>query len=155
MVWVGAPSGSKMKSKAPLIVGILKRIADENNGLLLPEMVVEAARPLNSPLHSKFEWSNTKAANAYRLEQARRLIRVSVEIIPQSKKPTDVFVSLSTDRRKGGYRVVTEVLSNAQMRAQMLSDALAEMELFRAKYADLRELSMVFAAIRKVSKRKR
>lgn len=143
-----------MKRQTKIVV-VLKRLARENDGLLLPEQVVEAARPITSPLHSRFEWNNGRAAEKYRIWQARQLLRVCIETIPQSKDPVEVFVSLSADRREGGYRVQTEVLSDADMRRMLLSDALAELELFREKYARLRELAIVFKAIRQIGKRNR
>lgn len=139
-----------MKNKT---IAELKRIAVENGGLLKPETVVAEARPKTSPLHSKFDWDNSSAAQKYRLHQARQLIAVSVELLAGTDEKMDVFVSLTTDRRKGGYRIMSHVLSDTQMRAQMLSDALDELELFRDKYRRLKELAEVFKAIRKVKKR--
>lgn len=141
--------------KTNKVITELKRIANKNGGLLQPETVVESARPASSPLHSRFEWDNTVAGQQYRIWQARQLIRVSVEIIPSMEKPTDVFVSLSTDREKesGGYRIMVDVLTDKQMRQQMLSDALTELEIFREKYSRLKELAAVFAAIKKVRKK--
>ncbi|HUD75319.1 MAG TPA: hypothetical protein VMQ76_09630, partial [Terracidiphilus sp.] len=65
----------------PVIIDALRAIADKNGGLLLPEKVVEAARPVSSPLHSWFEWNDNKAAENYRIWQARQLIRVTVQTI--------------------------------------------------------------------------
>lgn len=107
----------------------LKRIAEENGGLLKPEIVVAEARPRSSPLHSRFTWDNTKAAHEYRLWQARQLIRVVVEVIDGIKGRQEVFVSLTTDRAETGYRVMTDVLSDADLRKIMLKDALAELTL--------------------------
>jgi hypothetical protein len=145
-----------MKSKKSLAIAReLRRIAKQNGGLLLPQSVVEAARPQNSPLHSRFEWDDTEAAESYRLWQARQLIRVVVEQIAGVAAPTEVFVSLSPDRSRGhGYRVTTEVMSDAAMRGILLQDALDELNVFRHKYARLRELAIVFSAIRKVKRKK-
>ena len=136
------------------VITELKRIANKNGGLLQPETVVESARPIKSPLHSRFEWDNTVAGQQYRIWQARQLIRVSVEVLERTDEVTDVFVSLSTDREKesGGYRIMVDVLTDKQMRAQMLADAMAELEIFRVKYSRLKELAAVFEAIKKVRK---
>lgn len=141
-----------MKNK---IVTELKKIAKANGGLLQPDAVVEAARPESSPLHSRFEWNDGKAAEEYRIWQARQLIRVTVEVMDRTGESFDVFVSLSPDRQResGGYRVLTDVLSDTDMRAQLLKDALAELELFREKYRQLTELVAVFSAIKKVRRR--
>ena len=140
-----------MKNK---VVTELKRIAEENGGLLQPETVVDEARPESSPLHSRFEWDDGVAGENYRIWQARQLIRVVVEVISATGEKENVFVSLTSDRRKNGYRVMTEVLSDADMRQKMLADALTELELFRDKYKRLRELAVIFSAIRKVKKKK-
>jgi hypothetical protein len=137
----------------------LLRIAKLNRGVLTAESVVSAARSKASPLHECFEWADTRAAQLWRLHQARNLIRVSVEIIsPINGQEVEVrtFVSLTTDRNSeeggGGYRVLTTVLTDSERRKQMLSDALAEMSVFAQKYAMLKELAVVFAAIKRVSR---
>ena len=48
-------------------------------GVLLPETIVQRARVRSHPLHACFEWNNTKAAERYRLLQASQLIR-TVEV---------------------------------------------------------------------------
>lgn len=146
-----------MKSrKIDKIAAELRRIAKRHHGVLQPEDVVSAARDKKSPLHSRFEWDDNEAARNYRIWQARQLIRVCVEQLPGIKAPSEVFVSLSPDRySQGGYRVVTDVLSDKQMREVMLEDALAELEIFRLKYRRLTELVEVFSAIKKVSRQER
>lgn len=130
----------------------LKRIARSNGGLLLPEKVVEAARPKTSPIHSRFEWDDSEAADRYRLWQARQLIKVCVEQVQGVSKPTEVFVSLKTDRADaGGYRITTDVLSDEEMKAQLLRDAVEELQIFKIKYRRLKELSDVFDAIDKIA----
>jgi len=136
-----------MKSK---VISELKRIATENDGILQPETVVEEARSKSSPLHSRFTWDNTKAAHEYRIWQARQLIRVVVDVIEGSEGKHEVFVSLTTDRKDSGYRMVTTVLSDRDMRQQMLRDAMMELEMFQKKYIRLKELASVFAAIKRV-----
>lgn len=139
--------------KPSLVVAELKRIAAENGGILQPALVVEAARPKASPLHSRFEWSDTKAAQEYRLLQARQLIRVTVDVLPGGSDTEErIWVSLPADRVEtgGGYRPLVTVLSDSELRKQLLAGALEEMEYFTQKYQRLEELAGVFAAIRKV-----
>lgn len=136
----------------PIIVAELKRIADEHGGILKPRSVVDAARDESSPLHSQFQWDDDKAADAYRLWQARQLISVVVayeKIGNGESVEVRVFTSLTTDRERddGGYRVTTSVMSDEQLRRQMLADARADMVRFREKYRTLSELADVFKAI--------
>ena len=143
-----------MKSQ---VITELKRLANEHAGLLQPELVVVSARPKSSPLHSSFNWNDGKAAHLYRIWQARQLIRVSVEVLIGTEEKMDVFVSLSSDRERdgGGYRITTSVLSDEEMRDEMLADALADLECFREKYRRLKELAGIFLALKKIkSKRK-
>lgn len=50
-------------------------IRDANDGVLKPEFVLDAARDPNHPLHSRFEWDDSVAAERFRREQAHRLIQ--------------------------------------------------------------------------------
>lgn len=143
------------KTPSKAIKAELLRIQSENGGILQPETVVMEARNPKSPLHSKFEWDDTDAAHEFRLLQARNLIRVIVHKVNIRGKevPERVFVSLRADRvqEHGGYRKLSVVLSDADMRAALLSEAMAEMEYFREKYSRLKELAEVFAAMRKAN----
>ena len=124
--------------------GIRKR----NGGMISPDRVVDFAKNPKTALHARFNWDNTEAAHQYRLWQARQLIRVRMIYLPQSDKPVRAFVSLSNERGgKGGYRPMELVLRSRPMREQMLSDALADFEILRRKYATLKALAPVFAAL--------
>lgn len=141
----------------PIIVAELKRIAAEHHGKLMPSDVVEAARPKSSPLHSKFEWDNSEAAEKYRLWQARQLISITVEYLGSGEQASleKVFVSLTTDRDRGGYRSLVTVMSDEQYRERLLEDALDEMRRFHKKYKELKELADVFEAMKQVTKKSR
>jgi hypothetical protein len=137
----------------PGVVNELKRIANEHDGLLEPVHVVEAASSAASPLHSQFEWDDTVAGHQYRLWQARQLISIVVEFIDTGKKkePVKMFVSLKSDRYEdGGYRPLSVVLRTAELRNQLLEEALQEMQTFKRKYAQLKELVRVFQEMEKV-----
>lgn len=139
------------------VVEELKRIAAENGGVLQPIAVVESAKPITSPLHSRFEWDNDKASHEYRLFQARQLIRVSVHIIVgASENPERIWISLKSDREEpsGGYRFLTEVLNDNQMRAKLLAEALEELQYFQSKYSHLKELASIFDAMAKVGQKR-
>lgn len=137
--------------KTSLVTEELKRLA-ELHGTLQPAIVVDAARAEDSPLHNSFDWDDSDAANQWRLHQARNIINAAVVYQTRGDgKEIQVraFVSLSTDRHKGGegYRLTLDVMSDVEHRAQLLVDARAEMLAFKGKYAKLNELAAVFAAI--------
>lgn len=130
------------------VLNELERIRQENGGLLQPQVVVNEAQNPESPLHSYFDWDDSEAACKWRLEQARRLIRVAVTIIhPDQTEPIRTYVSLLDDRMtRAGYRSTVEVLNDKERRDAMLQQALRELAAFRKKYAVLSELAEVFAA---------
>jgi hypothetical protein len=136
-----------------VVIAELKRIADEHDGILRPFDIVEASRPKSAPLHSKFEWDDTDAAQRYREWQARQLISVTIEYIgaKEDALATRVFVSLTPDRSgSGGYRTIESVMQDPKSRRQLLADAMQDMERFRAKYEGLKELAEVFSAMRRI-----
>ncbi len=55
-------------SKGDLIKQELEALAEANNGILRPEIVVE--------------WDDTEAAKQYRLWQARQIIKVAINVLP-------------------------------------------------------------------------
>lgn len=125
--------------------------AASKNHMLTPQAVVEQARDESSALHNYFEWDDTVAAEEFRIEQARRIIRVAVTVLtcPDGvDRKVRAFVSLKPDQADGkGYRAMGKVLSNAKMRKQLLDSAYADLERFQKRYADLQELASVFDAI--------
>jgi hypothetical protein len=146
----------KAATKA-VVINTLVAMTNERNGVLPPQDVVEAARAEDSPLHDFFEWNDSRAAEAHRLNQARALIRVVINTAPLNEpKPVRMFVSLPPDRNKeGGYRLVSAVLQDDARRAQMLETAYRELESFQNKYSTLEELASITQPIEKaLSKRK-
>ena len=126
----------------------------QGRGVLRAKDVVEYARDPETALHGEFEWDDAKAGHEYRLEQARKLIRVHVTVLREDVPPVRAYVSLRKDRKQpgGGYRSITNVMRNKKMRAALLAEAFAEMERFQEKYAVLKELAPVFTAMQKVKK---
>ncbi|MEM0143270.1 MAG: hypothetical protein QXL94_04890 [Candidatus Parvarchaeum sp.] len=131
----------------------LERIRISHDGFLRPEDVVEAARPESSPLHHYFDWDDSEAAAKWRLEQARRIIRTPVVIVHSEVEPIRAYVSMKQDRPiKKGYRAVTEVIKEEELRRQLLKQAMEELRAFRRKYAILKELCGIMKEIDKLMK---
>lgn len=131
----------------------LKKIAERHGGILQPDDIVKAAEPKNSALHNSFEWDDTKAGYKYRLWQARQLLKVYVNMETSAgDKKTCMFVSLKSDRQEnGGYRLITDILDDKELKKQLLQDAYEDMQIFMKKYAVLKELVGVIKAMKKVS----
>lgn len=127
----------------------LDRIREENGGQLKQEDVVEFARDPSTALHGRFTWDDTEAAHLWRLAQAAQIIRLVVSVIEEDAPPVRAFVSLTTDRVKGGagYRAIQDVLQDADMTAQLVEDALSDLAAIRHKYKSLTALVRVWNAI--------
>jgi hypothetical protein len=127
----------------PAVLDALEEIRRARpDGKLMPGEVVDAARDPSSPLHNLFQWDDDVAAEAYRLHQARRIIRIHVTDVVRSNRPAKipVFVSLSTDRvNGGGYHRAIDVLSEPQLRARHIRDIIGQMRglLARAPFHEL------------------
>jgi len=130
----------------------LERIRESNDGILRAEDVVAVASEPTNPLHECFEWDDGEAAHQYRIEQARKLIRVCVTVLPYDSKPIRTYVSMQEDRHRpgGGYRTTESVLSNNEKREKLLDQAEAEFRRWEAKYRHLTELESVFAEMNRV-----
>ena len=127
----------------------LERIRVRHNGRLDPAYVVDASRKRSAPLHDAFEWDDAIAAKGYRLDQARSMIRhiaVIMETPSRSEAPVRAFVSVvrGADR---SYTSTAHALSDAELRAQVVTQAWRELEAWRKRYAELVELAEVFAVI--------
>lgn len=127
----------------------LERIRTWNNGRLEARSVVEASRDPGAPLHGEFEWNDRKAAGAYRVEQAKYLIRSITVIAEQADgppQPIRAFVSVVRDDDRS-YTSVEHALSDKELRTQVLRQAWNELEAWQRRYAELLEFAKVFAII--------
>jgi hypothetical protein len=128
----------------------LASIAQRHGGVLRPKDVVAFARNCKTALHARFCWDNDAAAELYRLEQAREIIRTVIVVVESNKGPVTVraYTSLQPDRKAGdSYRLTTDLLSDAATRATLLAQALVELEAWRFRYGTFCELARVYDAI--------
>ena len=123
----------------------LEGLRTEAGGMLLPEAVVQRARSSNSALHKYFEWDDSEAAVAYRMQQARRVIRTVVRIVERPNAPATqvrAFISLPSDRATtGGYRAVEEIMSDEAMLAEAVRDLRRTILRIRVKYGAIAAVS--------------
>jgi hypothetical protein len=133
----------------------LREISSQNGGMLRPPDVIEFAKNPKTALHGCFTWDDTEAAHAWRLQQARQVIRVAVTVLPgEDPLKYRAFVSLKDDRYNDqGYRAMVDVMSDGHLRTTVLAEAMMEMQTFMSKYEGLKELAGVFEAMANVVKK--
>lgn len=140
---------ARVKVAAQLAGEELERIRTWNNGRLEPEAVVRESAAPGAPLHDEFEWNNRAAAECYRLDQARYLIRsigVVVDRDDEDARPVRAFVSVQRDEDRS-YTSTAHALADPELRAQVIAQAWCELEAWRKRHAELIELARVFTVI--------
>lgn len=141
-------SGARPGCKAQVAGEVCAKL--ERRGNLTPTALVDASRAEDAPLHGAFEWDDAVAAECYRVEQAKYIIR-SIEVhVEQVDEPVRAFFPI-VHEDASSYRSVGAILRSEGDREQMLSRALSELRAFERKYSTLEELAGVFAAIKEVA----
>lgn len=117
-------------------------IAAGAGGDFTPVAVVDAARDPASPLNPHFEWDDSVAAEKFRLDQAREIVRcVRVADIEANGEPARAFVSISDHGTS--YRTIQEIKGNAALQTKMLEAAERDLEAFQARYRSLRDVCAI------------
>lgn len=124
----------------------------EKDGRLTPNAVVEAAKDKASPLHEFFQWDNKKAAEAWRIEQARNLIaRAKVVYTVEHKSITAVAYVRDPSAPSGeqGYVSITRLRSDAQAAHEAVA---AEFSRAASLLARAKEIAAVLSCKDEVSR---
>ena len=140
--------GARLKTDAQTVGEICEKL--ERNGGLTAKRLVDESRPEDAPLHKEFEWDDATAAEAYREEQARYIIR-SIVIQPEPTK-NDVVRAFFPVAEQKVFESLPVILSDAKKTSALLDMALRELKAFELKYATLSQLAPVFEAIKNVKK---
>ena len=115
---------------------------DKEHGGIDPHVLVDLARDPDYPLHSCFEWDDTKAGQSYRLTQARKLIKTVVIKTP-SGLTTPKFLSVRIDNNVPPrlYEPVTRVVENRPKYTFAMQEALKQIEEVATMIEALSELA--------------
>jgi hypothetical protein len=111
-------------------------------GPVTARRVVDDASLPDSPLHRYFMWDDSKAADRYRIEQARRLVRaVSIRVLNQGReqKSRAFHVVMNGPREKGTrtpgeYKSAAIVFNDPELSAEVLEGAKKELLGWIARY---------------------
>lgn len=152
--WV---TGARFNVEAQAIGERCERLRKKNGGRVTPQLIVSDGKSKASPLHPCFEWDEARAAEQFRLTQARSVLRSLVVVVDERMPiPVRAFLSVrvelddedddaSGDRM--AYTSVLDAMSDPLLREQVLNSALRELRSWRSKYHRLNELARLFSAI--------
>ena len=139
------PNGILNNTQADIVGKELLKI-EKANGAIKPADVVEAATPATSPLHPLFTWDDSSAAQLYREDEARNIIR-SVRIIrtdlPHQEQPiVRAIVNVQAHDHESkfegnGYISIDRATNDEAYRQQLLTNARAEIVSWQRRYDDL------------------
>lgn len=121
----------------------LRAIGDEFS----PAQIVDAARDESTELHKCFEWDDTKAAELYRLKQARNIVQALVieeQVRPKERPEIRVFYK---PEKSSGYMETKKIVRDEDAYANLLAQARQELRIFKAKYNCLVELQEIMELI--------
>jgi hypothetical protein len=156
-VFRDSPLTIKAADKAdPQKIGeALEKIAAEANGELTPRAVVDAARMPRHVLHRHFEWDDQKAAEAWRLDQARAVIRlIHVEDVDASDGHSSAFISVSA-KSGTSYRTLDAIKNSADLQAAVLAQAERDLEAWERRYHQLQDICEIVRSAQTAIKEKR
>ena len=151
-----SPDKNMTNTKQMTAADAIREIA-EIHGHVTPQLVVDAAKPKDSPLHNNFEWNNTKAAAEFRLIQAAHLIRkikVTIEASEDHKVSVRQFVNVAPinddEPTSGLYVTVQDAMEVTSYREQLLNQCRRDIVAFKTKYAALTEAASIIKAMDKL-----
>lgn len=134
----------------------LLRIAANHGGLLSPLDILNEAKKKASPLNGYFNWDDTKAANLYRLDQARAIISsVRIEIIRENSKTKEVqvtsvraFESRQSMRSSAhSYEAIQNIYASTEATKELVQQVLRQLQTLRTRYQNLTDLESVWEAV--------
>lgn len=132
-------------------VNEFERITNKYGGFD-PEYVVQESVQPGTLLHNEFEWDNTKAGHAYRIEQAKKLIRsIRVEIVNSTVSyNVRAYVNVRENKDESRrYVPIQKAIENDHAYADLLNQSKDEMTAFVTKYSQISELNAVKAEMLK------
>jgi hypothetical protein len=128
------------KAKAEMVGAEIEALLEEAGGELTPGQIIKAAREPESAMHPLFEWNDTAAAQQYRLEQARLLLRsvtVSVETNDGARTVRAFVTYTPADAPEGSREVYTGVemaRADSKIADQIIERAWDELLAWKARY---------------------
>lgn len=123
-------------------------------GSLRPQDVVDVARDDSHPLHSRFEWDNEIAGEAYRRVQASELIRSVKVVYAESPEGEERKVrgwsvipkAEDSSEERCGYVPTEEAVQDPFTAKLLLREAEREFKACQRKYGHLREFADMVAS---------
>lgn len=116
----------------------------ERDGKVAASVLLEEQTPPDAPLHDRFEWDDSKAGHEYRLDQARKLIRVA-RVVVGDRPSTLVHVAkvenADADGKEGYYKPVSVIIENMSEYTIALESALIRLQAAKREVEELERVA--------------
>ena len=117
-----------------------------------PRQVLDRARNKRTELHKCFDWDDSVAAEKYRLEQARdvlrKLIVVKREVDNDEREPIQFRVMMKNENTQNStYKQTIFMVKDENEYQKLLEQARRELHVFKQKYSCLSELANILPLI--------
>lgn len=126
-------------------------IEKQFGGVVDPKTLVAAARPTKSPIHRYFEWNNTRAAEKYRLWQARNIL-LSIEVIINEKESVRAYHNIFMANDDRTYVSLDRARQSEDLWEQIIHNAMREALAWNSRYETYKELSKISKSIKHTHK---
>lgn len=150
--YIAAPGSLYSNKDAEKIGPVLYSLSEQ--GEVTARDVVDAARSGNSPLHSYFEWNDKKAADRFRLEQARNMLaNIKIRYIdgddgqPKEAKAFQVMRSGAYDTEPRKYRTFEVLYGDSAYAASMMDGAITDLMTWKKRYEPCVDLWIKFSDV--------
>ena len=121
----------------------------EQRGALTAKNILDESRPTEAPLHNEFEWDDVKAAEEYRLQQARHIINCLLIEDDSQQETVRAFFNLAESAPE--YRSIRTIMADETQSEALLQVAIQELQAFERKYAQISKFKALFAEINRLS----
>lgn len=163
MIYKPAPDCAINKEQAQRYGERIAALEEEFGGVGVSTIVQDAKRE-DSPLHDYFEWDDQVAAQEYRVEQARYLIRhINVVVKKPNGEEEEVrafhsvtakVISPAVNEKGVNFVSLQSALSDEEWRQEIVGKAFKELESWRRRYATYKELAKAVEVVDKAIKLK-
>ncbi len=134
------------KADPQMIGDTLDSIRMKAGGELKPGRIVEEATAAEHPLHPFFEWDDKVAADGYRLDQARTIVR-SIRVEVADEPPMPAFISI-TGANGVSYRSLGDVQRSSDLQRALLRQADCDLAAWEMRYRALRDVCGLIRPVR-------
>ncbi len=126
---------------------------EKRDGGILPRAILTEAIPKDSPIHGWFEWDDTKAADIYRVEQARHMVQQLVVVYRETDADEPIecraFLNVSDEETGRQYVSTAKVLSDDELRKQVIAAVMANLERCEKKLHILKGFAKVLDSLKR------